>query len=35
MNGTWADDLSGDTQYFITNEPGSIHYMVSIQKQTT
>lgn len=30
MNGVWADELSGETQYFITNEPGSIHYMVSI-----
>jgi hypothetical protein len=31
MNGTWTDELTGNTQYFITTEPGSVHYLWALE----
>eukprot|EP00026_Physarum_polycephalum_P003990 Phypoly_transcript_04007.p1 GENE.Phypoly_transcript_04007~~Phypoly_transcript_04007.p1 ORF type:complete len:617 (+),score=115.90 Phypoly_transcript_04007:188-2038(+) len=31
MNGTWSDELTGNTQYFITTEPGSMHYLWALE----
>lgn len=29
MNGVWVDEVSPGTQYFVTNEAGSLHYTVN------